>query len=233
MGTDRAARRLLRILAVALLPLLPACPSFTTMGPARTVPRGEAQSFVSGGAYRTTLISGEPPFETREETWLPLFEAGARLGLADRVDLELRAGTGGAAIGPRFQLARSPTDDAGVDLLVATELGFSGVALGDAGVVSGFTAGLALALGVNLGGGSQVVLGPRAAFMNDELVGRSTFLGGSLALVLALGGRTGRRWYLVPECAVAAVEGGTSASFDGPVVQCALGLVGPGGLLLF
>ncbi len=214
--------------AVLALLALAGCPAFTAMGPARTVGPGSSQTWVSAGAYRTILVSGTPPGPVdRSVEWLPLIETGLRLGLSDSVDLTLRAGTGGASIGPRIQLVRSAKEDSGVDLLLETSVGWTSLLAGSSDDrVSGACAGLALPLGVNLGGGSQVVATPRVAVVRDAVLGAATLAGGSLALVLRTGGPAGRPWYLVPECGVAKVSG-DGLSFEGPVLQCALGLVGP------
>lgn len=212
---------------LGLLPLLAACPPMTSMGTARTVAPGDTQEWISLGAYRTTLVSGQPPGPvTRDEQWLPLFEAGLRFGIARGVDLGLRGGSGGGSIGPRFQLVRAETEDAGVDLLAEASLGWTGIYADHGGGVSGLFTGLALPFGVNLGGGSQALATPRIAVVSDSVLGNTVLSGGSLALALRLAGSAGRAWYLVPECAVAGVSGGPS-SFDGPLIQCALGVLGP------
>lgn len=214
-----------RLVALTLLPLLSACPPLTTMGTARAIPPGAFQSWVSVGAYHTTLVTGEPPDTvTRDEMWLPLLEVGARFGIAAGVDLGARAGTGGGSIFPRFQLVRAESEEAGVDLLLEPSVGWTSLAPETR--VSGLFVGLALPFGVNLGGGSQVVLTPRAAVVGDAVLGTTGLAGGSLALALRVGGGAGGGWYLIPECAVVGVGDG-SASFAGPLVQCALGLAGP------
>ncbi len=215
------------LVALGLSPLLAACPPLTTMGTARTVAPGDVQEWISLGAYRTTLVSGQAPGTvTRDQVWLPLVEAGLRFGVARGVDLGLRAGSGGGSVAPRFQLVRAETEDAGVDLLFEASLGWTGVYAEHGGGVSGLFTGLALPFGVNLGGGSQALATPRVAVVSDSVLGSTVLSGGSLALALRLAGSAGRAWYLVPECAVAGVSGGPR-SFDGPLIQCALGVLGP------
>ena len=210
-----------------LLPLAAGCPAFTTMGPARTVPAGSTQAWLSLGAYQTTLVTGTAPGPVeRSREWLPLFEGGARFGLADRWDLTFRGGTGGASIAPRLQLGRSPDPNTGLDFLLEGSVGYTSLLAGSRDdVVSGVTFGAALPVGWNLGAGHQLVATPRIAWMANGVLGGAVLSGGSLPMVLLL--TTGARgpWYLVPECGVASVSGGNA--FEGPVVQCVLGLIGP------
>ncbi|MBI5066695.1 MAG: hypothetical protein HZB56_00535 [Deltaproteobacteria bacterium] len=227
MPRARAAPAAGRIALVLLGLHAAGCPSLHTMGPARTVPVGERQTYLAVGAYRTVLVSSSTAGDERTREWLPLLDAGVRFGLSERADLGMRLGLGGASIGPRFQVARSDTQDSGIDVLLEPSLGLTG-ALPSArgGVLTGVYLGLALPVGINLGGGSQLVLTPRAAAVADDLLGHYGLAGGSVALVLRIGGSDARPWFLVPECASAAVRGGVT-SFGGPNVQCALGLLGP------
>lgn len=213
--------------AALVLPLLAGCPAFTSMGPARTVPRGESHRWASLGAYRTVLVTSNPPApDERSEVWLPLLEVGVRFGLSESADLTLRAGTGGASIAPRFQLRRSPDPESGVDVLVEPSVGFTGLLAGSQhDVVTGVSVGLALPVGVNLGSGHQLVLTPRAAGMTGSALGGGLLAGGSAGFVLRIADGARGPWYLVPECGLAHVQGGRD--WGGPMVQCALGLAGP------
>jgi hypothetical protein len=218
-----------RVRAAALVFVtLPAagCPSLLTMGPARTVPRGEQQEWIAAGAYRTVLVTSSTTGIERSIEWMPLCDAGVRIGLTDTIDLGARVGLGGASLGTRFQLVRSASSDSGVDLLLEPSVGLTGaLPTARGGIVTGGYAALALAFGVSLGAGHQIVLTPRIAAVGDDYLGRYTLPGGSAALVLRVGGVEARPWYLVPECGSAAVQGGHS--FSGPNIQCALGLVWP------
>jgi hypothetical protein len=213
--------------ALAALLLLAGCPSLTVMGPARTVPKGDVHGFFALGAYRTTLVSTTSSGTERTVLDLPLFEFGARFGVTEQVDLGLRGGFGFAAVVPRFQLLRSASPDSGIDLLLETSLGLSGLARSskDTGSQGGF-GGLALALGINLGHGHQLVLAPRATYLSEKSQGSVMLLGGSLGLPLRVAGTDERPWYLVPECGSANVSG-QPQDFKGPLLQCALGLLGP------
>jgi hypothetical protein len=212
---------------LALLALLQVgCPSLLTMGPARTVAPGSSESYLAAGAYRTVLVTGTNPTERTTE-WMPLFDAGLRVGLNERMDLGARIGLGGGSIGPRVQLVRASSTDAGVDLLIEPSFGVTGVLPGaHGGIVTGTYVALALPFGVNLGRGSQLVLTPRFARVFDRFVGDVNMPGGSVALVLRVAGSDSQPWFIIPECGAAAVRG-LGRSFDGPALQCALGLAGP------
>jgi hypothetical protein len=215
----RTLRRAVRLMPLALL--LAGCPTLLTMGPARTLPKGESDAWAAVGAYRTVLVTGNAE---RSAEWMPLLDTGARVGLGDSADMAFRIGLGGGSIGPRFQIVRS---DGSVDVLFEPSLGVTGLVPGaNGGIVSGLYLGLALPVGVHLGGGSQLVLTPRVALVRDDVLGRVAMPGGSLALVLRIAGSDARPWFLIPECGSAAVTG-SGRSFDGPNVQCALGLAGP------
>lgn len=218
----------LRPTALALYALLlGGCPSLLTTSRARTVPPGQSEGWLALGAYKTVLVDeGAGPTE-RTRQWMPLLDAGARVGLGDRVDLGFRLGLGGASLGPRFQLHRSASPDSGLDLLLEPTLGVTGVLPSErGGIASGGYAALALPLGLNLGGGAQLVLTPRIAAVSDSFLGRYTLPGGSVALAIPVAGTPERPWLLIPECGLAAVRGG-DGSFGGPNVQCALGLAMP------
>lgn len=217
-----------RVAWAALLALLLAgCPSLLTMGPARTVPKGSTESWVAVGAYRTILVTKNDPTQERTAEWMPLVDVGARIGLGGSVDLGFRAGLGSASIGPRFQLVRAASIESGVDLQLEPSLGVTGVLPGGKdSIISGFSAALALPFGLNLGHGSQLVLTPRVAQIFDRAIGDVTMPGGSVALVLRVGGTDEQPWFIIPECGASTVSG-LGRAFDGPNLQCALGLAGP------
>lgn len=216
------------IVAWGALLLLPGCPSLLTTGPARTVPRGELQETIALGAYRTVLVSESTAGVERSGEWMPLVDAGVRYGLSDGADLGLRLGLGGASVGPHFQLVRSASIERGIDVLLEPTLGVTGVLpSARGGVVTGGYLSLALAVGINLGHGNQLVLTPRLAGVTDHFLGRYLLPGGAAALAIRVAGTDDRPWFVIPECGTAPVVGGSGSSFDGPLVQCALGLSGP------
>jgi hypothetical protein len=215
------------ILAVGAL-LLAGCPSLLTTGPARTVPQGETQATIALGAYRTVLVTDGTGGVERYGQWMPLVDGGMRHGLSDGADLGFRLGLGGISLGPHFQLVRSASVERGVDVLLEPTLGVTGVLpSANGGLVSGGYLSLAVAVGINLGQGNQLVLTPRLAAVTDRYLGRYLLPGGSAALAIRVAGTDARPWLVIPECGTAPVVGGSQSSFDGPVVQCALGLAGP------
>lgn len=218
----------LRPIALALGTLLLAgCPSLLTASRARTVRPGTTEGWLALGAYRTVLVGDTTEGAERRREWMPLLDAGVRVGLTEHIDLGGRLGLGGASLAVRFQLLRSASPDTGIDLLLEPSLGATGVLpSARGGVLSGGYAALALPVGVNLGGGSQLVLAPRIAAVSDDFLGTYALPGGSLALALAIAGSPERPWLLIPECGSATVRGG-DGSFGGPILQCALGLSGP------
>lgn len=208
--------------------LLPGCPSLLATGPARTVPPGETQATIALGAYRTVLVSESTGGVERSGEWMPLLDGGVRHGLTDGADLGFRLGLGGMSVGPRLQLVRSASVERGVDVLLEPTIGVTGVLPSErGGLVSGGYVSLALAVGLNLGEGHQLVLTPRLAAVTDHYLGRYVLPGGSAALAIRVAGTNDRPWLLIPECGTAPVVGGSASSFDGPVVQCALGVAGP------
>ncbi len=218
----------LRPTALALSALLlGGCPTLLTTSRARTAPPGTTEAWVAVGAYRTVLVNGTSSGTERSLQWMPLFDFGARIGLGERSDLSLRLGLGGASVGPRFQLHRSASPDAGIDILVEPSLGVTGVLPSErGGIVSGGYAALALPVGFNLGDGAQLVLTPRVALVSDRYLGRYAMPGGSVALAIPVGGTREHPWLLVPECGLADLRGG-DGSFGGPNLQCGLGLAWP------
>jgi hypothetical protein len=126
----------------------------------------------------------------------PLVEGGVRYGLTDRVDLDARVGSFGASAGPRIQLVRAPTSDAGVDVALAPALAYT---LPDKPSIE-----LPVLVGWNLRGRHQIVASARLVYqVHDEMgVGAIGFAyaGGSLGVVW----QVARKVALVPEVAALA-----------------------------
>jgi hypothetical protein len=79
---------------LALLPalfLLAGCPSFTTMGTARTLPERRGQLFVSPGYMRLTSFQREAGSHGAISVGLPTVEIGGRYGVTDRLELGAKA----------------------------------------------------------------------------------------------------------------------------------------------
>jgi hypothetical protein len=219
----------LRILAAAAaLAALTGCPSISTMGTARTIPQGTTQVLVSG-AYSSlqdfAISDGKP-----ETVSVPSFELGARLGVNDWMDVGGKVYTAGAQVDAKFQLHRSQTPTRGFDLAISPAVSFYPYS----GGVYGWGQ-LAVPLGFNIGGGDQLVLSPRAAYLAftaKDGSGHALYAGGSLGYAFRVG-RGGLQ--LLPEVSVAVpmskkLPTSVEAKFalEGPIYQAGVGfLFGP------
>jgi len=223
--------------AVPALALLAGCPSFSTMGTARTIPKGETAFHVGVGGQQLRNWESSSSSGTESLTF-PAFEIGVSHAVSDSVEVGGKIWFLGAEINSKFQLLRSSTPGSGIDLALAPALSFYPLSgENDAGQTT--SGGLAfvhlpLLIGVNVGE-SQLVLGPRIS---------NTFLWGSAggtsesASIFWLGGSLGFAWKLgdtfriLPEIAVAYPVGATSGTkatldlaFEGAIIQAQLGLI--------
>ena len=142
---------------LALFPaiaILAGCPSFTTMGTARTVKRDTTQTWVAPEFMGMTVDTGDG----NESFSVPQFELGMRRGVTDTVDVGAKLWLLGMAIDAKFQLLRSPTGDSGIDLAISPGLGWLGFNDGDGNGFNVVTGYASLPIGINLPGGSQFVL---------------------------------------------------------------------------
>lgn len=213
-----------------LLALLPAlslaagCPSFTTMGTARTVKRDTTQVWVAPEFMGMTVDTGDG----NEAFSVPQFELGMRRGVTDTVDVGAKLWLLGMAIDAKFQLLRSPTGDSGIDLAISPGLGWLGFNAGDGDDFNVVTGYLSLPVGLNLPGGSQFVLTPKAIYQQ--------YMGGSDSVgIFFVGGSAGFAWklgtmYILPEISVMqpAAQGSVTDSpvyYDGVVFQGGIGLL--------
>lgn len=137
------------VLLMAFLALA-RCPSFSTMGTARTIGRGKSQLLVAAEGMGAVSGTGVGV--------LPQLEIAGRYGLTDDVELGAKGWYLGAAIDAKVQLLRSPNPESGLDLAIDPTLGWS--------APNKLTVGVPLLLGVNVPGGHQLVIGPRLV---DEL----------------------------------------------------------------
>jgi hypothetical protein len=193
--------------------LLAGCPSFTTMGTARTIEKGKGQFYVALGGISLQDFEQDAAGEANS-IGLPTFEFGGRWGVADGVEVGGKVFPIGAELNAKFALIR-PETPAGLNL-----------AVGPAASVYAFPSDedtftlvwlhLPLLVGLNMGG-SELVIAPR---ISDLMVSGG---GDSINTVFA-GGSLGFAWKvsdgfrILPEIAFTtpifyAVEaGGTSAS---------------------
>ncbi len=136
---------LVRALAL-FAPLACGCVSMMSYGSARTLPPGRFEVFVAPEYPR-------------------YFENGVRFGVTDRFELALRLPA--PQIEAKVQIERSETPHRGVDVAIAPSLGwpayreYSEDCRGDCWPpLLGLWLRLPLLIGLNIGGGSQVALGP-------------------------------------------------------------------------
>ena len=216
---------------LALLPalaLLAGCPSFSTMGTARTLPKGKGQFFVAPGGM--VLKDFQRDANGQYESFgLPTVEFGGRYGVTDGVEVGGKVWMLGAEIDSKFALLRAPSADAGLDVSLAPAISLYPFTSGDQNATYAWIH-LPLLVGVNLGG-SQLVLGPRASGMfitgsGDDV--SALWLGGSLGYAW----KVGDGFRLLPEVSVAYpahVRVGASATTDlepkGAIVQGSIGLL--------
>lgn len=190
-------------LAILGAALLGGCASFSTMSTARTTPRDTTQVWIAPELVGMTFDTGSPP--ERQALSVPQFEFGVRRGITDDVELGAKLWLLGAAFESKFQVVRSETQDSGVDVAIAPSVGWLGFNSGDGGgnfnVVTGY---LNVPVGINVPGGSQLVLTPKAIYQRYMASGSGS--SGSAGL-LFLGGSVGYAWklgtmYILPELSV-------------------------------
>lgn len=180
------------------------CASWSNMGTARTLAPGHTR-----WSPAVTLSGAATDQQARVETLGPQMELGGDVGVTEGLELGARVWglpsrslwTWGARAEAKIQLYRPPNPNRGVAVALAPRAGWhqvgSGGAQGGAVIL-----GVPLLVGVNIGGGSQVVLGPE--------VGGQVWLGADTRPIPAwtLGGSLGLVWFvgdcfaLAPEVAV-------------------------------
>lgn len=173
--------RLLPLLSA--LALLTGCPSFTTMGTARTMPKGKAQVYFATGVTMLRDFQLDSAASEPDSFSLPSFEAGARYAVTDRIEVGGKLFPLGTELNAKFGLVRSPSPDEGVSVALAPAVSVYSFEAGESATYLWLHA--PLLVGLALPGGSELTLGPRASGMlvrsgGDRL--DALFLGGSLGL---------------------------------------------------
>ena len=220
--------------ALALLPLVTACPSFTTMGTARTLPAQRGQLYVAPGY--TVLRSFQRDAGTHEPLaiGLPSVEVGGRYGLTDDLELGAKAWFYGAELDAKIALIRPPLLGEGLSVSLAPGASFMEFSAGGSGSTHASYAWLHLPLlvGLPMPDGSELTIGPRLSDMilsSGGTVQNAVLVGGSLGYAWRLG--AGMR--ILPEVTLAYPVAGTSVrtgtALDlkprGAVSQIGLGLL--------
>src|SRR5688500_2217575 len=102
------------------------CPSFSTLGRARTLPLGRTQLFVEPQATGA-FTGGQPDL-------MPQLELGVRHGLREGLELGAKLGIIGLLVDAKLQLRRA---EEGWDLALDPALGYGTYGLGTVGVSRG------------------------------------------------------------------------------------------------
>lgn len=164
---------------MGLLGLFTMTTGCASTGMARTLDEGELQMSLTPGKHYSLEGSGSKP----------QMEVGLRYGATDRVDVGVRLFPFGLTMDTRIALAKSPTLDSGVDVTLAPSATMG--LYGSGGYFSFPSVRTALEMpvlvGLNLGRGTQFVVGPRVAYVppkSDE-EGR-VLMGTSVGLALPL-----------------------------------------------
>jgi hypothetical protein len=225
----------------AVLPslfLLTGCPSFTTQGTARVIPKGDTQFQVGVGGQQLREWSLDET-GVAESLTFPGFELGVSHAVSDSAEVGGKIWFIGAELNAKFQLHRSESPESGIDVALAPAVSYfpfsSENSAGETVTVSFAFVHLPLLVGVNLPGGSQIVLGPR---ISDTIVmasGGGTsesanvfWLGGSLGIAI----KAGDKFRIMPQvsamypaAASHGLETTTDLAFKGVIVQGQLALV--------
>lgn len=223
---------------VPALVLLAGCPSFSTMGTARTLPKGKTQFHVGMGGQQLRDWSVESS-GTLETITLPAFEFGVSHAVTDRAEVGGKIWFMGAELNSKFQLLRSEAPTSGIDLALGPGVSFYPLSgennagqTRSGGVVF---AHLPLLVGINIGGGSQLVITPR---LSNTFAWASAAGSSSTASIFWAGGSLGVAWkvtegfFVLPELSMTypvgttrGLQATTDLAFQGVIVQAQLGML--------
>lgn len=231
--------RLLALGILAFLPLMTGCPSFSTMGLARTLNQGAIQGWVAPEGAGAIPINRPAGVTTGGIGW-PNIEGGVRVGVTDRVELGGRLGFNGIMAEGKFGILRPETTDSGFNLSINPGIGFIGYGAGS-GAGGGFVGVLTFSVPILMGidfGGHELVIGPRiidqllfGSFSSSSGGGASStvnvfYVGGSVGFAIKVSGG----FRIMPEIAVgvpavaASVDVGSSA-FSAVIIQGGVGFL--------
>jgi hypothetical protein len=215
---------------IPVLALVSACPSFTTMGTARTIEKGKGQFYVAAGGISLTSFSTDSSGNP-ESIGLPSFELGGRYGVKDGVEVGGKIFPIGAELNAKFAVVR-PETPGGINVSVGPAVSAYPFTSGDNSFILAWLH-LPVLFGFNVGG-SELVLAPR---VSDLIVASG---GDSINTVFA-GGSLGFAWKvsdgfrILPEISLATpvaylVKSGSSTTADqinpeGAIVQFNVGFL--------
>lgn len=219
---------------LAALAMLTACPSFTTMGTARTLPAQRGQLYLAPGYTVLTSFQRDSNSHEPLSIGLPNVEVGGRYGLTDDLELGGKVWFYGAELDGKIALVRSPHLDEGINVALAPGISHMRFTAGGSGsTAASYTwIHLPLLIGLAMPDGSELTLGPRVSDMilsSGSGTQNAVWIGGSLGYAARLG--SGMR--LLPEVTLAYPVAGSSVSTataldlrpKGTVVQVGLGLL--------
>lgn len=145
------------IYALVGISILSACPSTSTLKSARTLDEGKLR-FAVAPEFSVFSLGGTPLKK-------PQIEMAARYGLTDDIEIGAKLWLPGMAADVKYALVRSQDGNSGWDISLDPGIGYvggiSGTATGDGSELHVLTFYLPVLFGYNLGGGNQVVLGPK------------------------------------------------------------------------
>lgn len=143
--------------AASSLFLLYGCPSTSTLKSARTLDKGKLR-FAVAPEYSVFSLGGEPLQN-------PQIELAARYGLTDNIEIGAKLWLPGLQADVKYALLRSEDMNSGWDLSINPGFGYiggiSGTATGEGSDLHVLTFYLPFLAGYNIGGGNQIVLGPK------------------------------------------------------------------------
>lgn len=173
-----------RTLAVASAIAITGCASISNVQTADTLGKGNIQVGIEPGLWGGAGSGGA--------AFLPHVDASIRYGVAERVDIGVRAGSSFLEFQSKFLLT-TPGDP---DIAVSIAPTFGGVVLFGTGSASGggggvLNIGVPVLIGIKTSGGSEFVIGPR---MQNLVVFGTSSSGGGSGYVLGVGGSLGFFW---------------------------------------
>ncbi|MEE2902717.1 MAG: hypothetical protein VYC39_10315 [Myxococcota bacterium] len=149
--------RIYFLAAASCLFLVYGCPSTSTLKSARTLDKGKLR-FAVAPEYSVFSLGGEPLQN-------PQIELAARYGLTDNIEIGAKLWLPGLQADVKYALLRSEDMNSGWDLSINPGFGYiggiSGTATGEGSDLHILTFYLPFLAGYNLGGGNQIVLGPK------------------------------------------------------------------------